>query len=75
MSLLTERWDKPPEEPFSLDYWQVAAALCRAVEEIAINHDVDRGTLVTSLTIELEREYPNLDWANVMTDSWPLGQI
>lgn len=75
MTLLDDRWDKPPEGPFTLDYWKVAAALCRAVEEIAVHHGVDRDVLVANLTIELEREYPNLGWANVMTDSWPLSAV
>jgi hypothetical protein len=36
------------------------------------HYDYDEDVLVLRLTGELEREYPNLDWSNVMTDSWPL---
>lgn len=52
------------ETGFELDYWTVA---------VAVEDDVGEGSsMVSCLTIELEKDYPQFDWANVMTDSWPL---
>jgi hypothetical protein len=56
----------------SVDYWKVAAAMNRAVEALRQNYGDDvADSAINLLTIELERDYPNLDWSNVMTDSWP----
>lgn len=54
------------EETFRIDYWKVAAALCRAFE-----HDRD-SELFWRTVVELDAAYPQFDWRNVMTDSWPL---
>jgi CRISPR/Cas system-associated protein Cas10 (large subunit of type III CRISPR-Cas system) len=64
--------DEQSDKEIPVDYWKVAGALRRAVHELAKHYDYDEEVLVLSLTGELEREYQNLDWSNVMTDSWPL---
>jgi hypothetical protein len=62
-----------PADPFAIDYWKVAAALCRGVHALRQDHGDDVAeSAINLLTIELERVYPNLAWANVMTDDWPL---
>jgi hypothetical protein len=61
-------------DPFQIDYWKVAAALCRGVHEIGKQHgDQVYQSSINLLVIELEKDYPQFDWGNVMTDSWPLG--
>jgi hypothetical protein len=62
----------PTDDPFSIDYWKTAGAICRAIEEIHLNYDVDRDVLVNNLALELDTVYPNLAWRNVLTDQWPL---
>lgn len=56
-----------------VDYWKVAAALCRALREIEHDHgEKIARSVLGQLTIKLDEVYPDLAWANVMTDSWPL---
>ena len=73
--------DLPPEaigldhayESLKLDYWKVAGAMCRAAEELGYDVGQEAGqSMVNLLAVELSKEYPNLGWANVMTDDWPL---
>lgn len=61
-----------PDDPFAIDYWKTAGAICRAIEEIHVNYDVDREVLVNNLALELGMVYPNFAWRNVLTDQWPL---
>lgn len=61
-------------DEIAVDYWRVAAALCRGLHELGRDCDsVEQARAATAcVVIELEREYPDLGWANVLTDSWPL---
>lgn len=57
-------------DPFAIDYWQVGAALCRALDDLDEYVDVEHVLIV--LDKRLDEVYPNLGWRNVMTDNWPL---
>lgn len=55
-------------EALLVDYWQIAAALCRAFKD-------DRDDPLFWLVVfELNKVYPQYDWANTMTDQWPLQE-
>jgi hypothetical protein len=60
-------WKRPIDDDFKLDYWVVAAALCRA-----FNGDSEAEGF-WDVVLQLTAVYPQFAWDNVMTDQWPLG--
>lgn len=67
-----------PERPRidDLTYRLIGGALCRAFHSLSVQHeagDVDESGIFWEVVGELQRVFPDRDWRNIMTDSWPLG--
>jgi hypothetical protein len=65
------------KKAFSIDYWKVTGALNRALHDLEqedgdppLTHD----QVFWRVCSELTDAYPQFDWKNTLTDSWPRSE-